>query len=143
MQAPSSAAAAAAKTVAQSLPSSSMNIKTCSAADQGLFFASKYRNYCLFIESIAGYIPEAAVWASSLRVCPLVAFRLQVSSYFSDAIEAHRRSDNAGRDIAASSVVREQARAYGLDLSKLRADDLVKLLRYSSLFSLLVAEDRQ
>jgi hypothetical protein len=76
-----------------------------------------------------------------LRVCPLIAFKLQVSSYFGEAIEAHRRGDNVGRDTAASSVVREQARSFGLDLTKLRADDLVKLLRYGSLFSLLVAED--
>jgi hypothetical protein len=76
-----------------------------------------------------------------LRSCPLVAFKLQVASYFGDAIEAHQRGDNTGRDVAASTVVREQARAHGLELSKLRADDLVKLLRYSSLFALLVAED--
>ena len=66
---------------------------------------------------------------------------MQVSSYFVEAIEAHRRGDNTGRDVAASAVVREQARAHGLELSKLRAEDFAKLLRYSSLFSLLVAED--
>ena len=77
----------------------------------------------------------------SLRACPIIAFKMQVETYFSDAIEKHRAGDNTGRDVAASTVVREQARARGLELSKLRADDLVKLLRYASLFSLLVAED--
>ena len=115
---------------------------TSSEAERGLFFATKYHNYCLFIQSVADYIPEAQPWATSLRLCPLIAFRMQVSSYFSEAIEAHRRGDNTGRDVAASTVVREQARAYGLELSKLRADDLVKLLRYAALFCLLVAEEQ-
>ena len=117
-----------------------MSLKT-SEADRGLYWAQKYRNYCLFIQSVAEYIPEAQPWATSLRICPLIAFKLQVSTYFGEAIEAHRRGDNHGRDVAASTVVREQARAYGLELSKLRADDLVKLLRYASLFALLVAEE--
>ena len=142
MSVPSSDASAA-KTTSQSLPSSSTNTKTSSEADRGLFWASKFKNYNVFVSSLAEYIPEAAPWASSLRVCPLIAFKLQVSSYFGLAIEAHRRGDNVGRDTAASSVVREQARSYGLELTKLRADDLVKLLRYGSLFSLLVAEDAQ
>ena len=112
-----------------------------SEAERGLYWAQKFRNYVLFIQSIAEYIPEAQPWATSLRICPLIAFKMQVSNYFGEAIEAHHRGDNHGRDIAASSVVREQARAYGLELSKLRADDLVKLLRYASLFALLVAEE--
>jgi hypothetical protein len=140
MSVPSSDASAA-KTTSQSLPSSSTNTKICSEADRGLFWAAKFKNYNVFVSSLAEYIPEAAPWASSLCVCPLIAFKLQVSSYFGLAIEAHRRGDNVGRDTAASSVVREQARSFGLDLTKLRADDLVKLLRYGSLFSLLVAED--
>ena len=113
-----------------------------SEAERGLYWAQKFRNYVLFIQSIAEYIPEAQPWATSLRICPLIAFKMQVSNFFSEAIEAHRRGDNHGRDIAASSVVREQARAYGLELSKLRADDLVKLLRYAALFCLLVAEEQ-
>ena len=138
MSAPPSATAAAKP--AQSLPKS-LAASAISEADRGLFWASKYSNYCLFIQSVAEYIPSAQPWATSLRLCPLIAFKMQVSSYFGKAIEAHRRGDNTGRDIAASTVVREQARAYGLELSKLRADDLVKLLRYSALFALLVAEE--
>ena len=133
---------AAAKTASQSLPSSSTNTKTSSEADRGLFFATKYSNYNTFIQSIADYLPSAQPWATSLRLCPLIAFKIQVSSYFSEAIEKHRAGDNTGRDVAASTVVREQARAYGLELSKLRADDLVKLLRYAALFCLLVAEEQ-
>ena len=113
-----------------------------SEAERGLYWAQKFRNYVLFIQSIAEYIPEAQPWATSLRICPLIAFKFQVSTYFGEAIEAHRRGDNTGRDIAASAVVREQAHAHGLALSKLRADDLVKLLRYSALFALLVAEEQ-
>ena len=141
MSAPPSAAAATAKTAAQSLPKSSTSM-AISEAERGLFLATKYHNYCLFIQSVADYIPSAQPWATSLRLCPLIAFRIQVSSFFSEAIEKHRSGDNHGRDIAASSVVREQARNYGLELSLLRADDLVKLLRYAGLFSLLVAEEQ-
>ena len=140
MSVPSSESVAA--KAPQSLSSSLTSIKT-SEADRGLFWAAKFKNYNVFVSSLAEYIPEAAPWASSLRVCPLIAFKLQVSSYFGLAIEAHRRGDNVGRDTAASSVVREQARSFGLDLTKLRADDLVKLFRFGSLFSLLVAEDAQ
>ncbi len=118
-----------------------MNSIKTSEADRALFFAQKFKNYNVFVQSLTEYIPEAGPWASSLRVCPLIAFKLQVSAYFGEAIEAHRRGDNTARDVAASAVVREQARSYGLELTKLRADDLVKLLRYSCLFSLLVAED--
>ena len=139
---PPSTADAAGKTAAQSPPSSSTSIKT-SEADRGLFWAAKYRNYVNFVQSVADYVPSAQPWATSLRACPLLAFKLQVSTYFGEAIEAHQRGDNTGRDVAASTVVREQSRAYGVELSKLRADDLVRLLRYASLFSLLVAEDSQ
>ena len=114
-----------------------------SEGDRALFWASKYRNYGLFIQSIAVYLPSAQPWATSLRALPLVAFKMQVSSYFEEAIEAHRRGDNTGRDVAASAVVRQQSHAHGLQLTKLRADDLARLFRYSSLFSLLVAEDTQ
>ena len=141
MPSPSTAAAAAA-TAAPSLPSSSTSIKT-SEADRALFWATKYRNYVLFVQSLAEYIPSAQPWATSLRVCPLVAFKLQVENYCGQAIEAHRRGDNTGRDVAASEVVRKQAHAHGLELSRLRADDLVKLFRFASLFCLLVAEDSQ
>ena len=132
---------AAAKTASQSLPSSSTNTKTSSEAERGLFFATKYHNYCLFIQSVADYIPEAQPWATSLRLCPLIAFRMQVSTYFGEAIEAHRAGDSVARDVAASAVVRQQSHAYGLELTELRADDLVKLLRYAALFCLLVAEE--
>ena len=134
-------ASAAAKTAAPSPPSSSTNTQICSEADRALFLATKYRNYTLFIQSIADYLPAAQTWATSLRVCPLVAFKMQIESYFALAIEKHRQGDNVGRDVASSAVVREQAATHGLELSKLRAEDLAKLLRYSSLFSLLVAED--
>ena len=127
--------------VLQSLPSSSTNTQICSAADRDLYIAQKFKNYTLFIQSIADYLPAAQTWATSLRVCPLVAFKMQIESFFALAIEKHRQGDNVGRDVASSAVVREQAATHGLELSKLRAEDLAKLLRYSSLFSLLVAED--
>ena len=139
MSVPSSVGVAA--SVPQSQLSSSTNTKICSAADRDLYIAQKFKNYTLFIQSIADYLPAAQTWATSLRVCPLVAFKMQIESYFALAIEKHRRGDNTGRDVASSAVVRQQAAAHGLDLTLLRAEDLAKLLRYSSLFSLLVAED--
>ena len=137
--APSPATAAGA-TPAPSPPRSSAASAT-SEGDRALFWGQKYRNYALFVQSLADYLPAAQPWATSLRALPLLAFKLQVETFFGDAIEKHRAGDNHGRDVAASAVVREQARAHGLELSKLRADDMVKLLRYASLFSLLVAED--
>ena len=113
-----------------------------SEAERGLVFATKCHNYCLFVQSVADYIPSAQPWPTTLRLCPLIAFRIQVGTYFGEAIEAHRAGDSTGRDVAASTVVREQARAYGLELNNLRADDLVKLLRYAALFCLLVAEEQ-
>ena len=139
---PPPSAAAAAKTAAPFPHPSSTSMET-SEGDRALFWASKYRNYGLFIQSIAVYLPSAQPWATSLRALPLVAFKMQVSSYFGEAIQKHRQGDNVGRDVAASTVVREQARAHGLELTKLRAPDLAKLLRYSSMFALLVAEDAQ
>ena len=138
MSVPSSASAAA--SVPQSPPTSLAPSGT-SEGDRAVFWASKYRNYGLFIQSIASYLASAQPWASSLRCLPLVAFKLQVSTYFGLAIEKHRQGDNVGRDIAASAVVREQAKAYGLELTLLRAEDLAKLFRFASLFSLLVAEE--
>jgi len=50
--------------------------------------------------------------------------------------------NNQARDVAASVVVRQQqSHAHGLDLTRLRAPDLVKLLRFASLFALLKAEE--
>ena len=137
--APSPATAAGA-TPAPSPPGSSAASAT-SEGDRALFWGQKYRNYVNFVQSLADYLPAAQPWATSLRSCPIVAFKLQVETYFSEAIEKHLAGDHVGRDVAASAVVREQARAHGLELSRLRADDMVKLLRYASLFSLLVAED--
>ena len=139
---PPQSAVAAAETAAQSPPSSSTNTQTCEA-DRAVFWATKFRNYVLFIQALAVYIPSAQPWATSLSVCPLVAFKMQVASYFSEAINKHRAGDNQGRDLAASAIVRQQAHAHGLELSKLRAPDLVKLFRFASLFALLVAEDAQ
>ena len=136
-------AATAANTV-QSQPSSPVSTKTCnepSAADRGLFWASKYANYCRFIAEIATYLPEVQPWASSLRLVPLCAFQLHTETVFKEAIAAHRRGDHQGRDHAASAVVRAKAAENGLDVTKLRAEHYSRLIRYSSLFTILAVED--
>ena len=102
---------------------------------------SKYQNYVRFITEIADYIPEARTWANGLRLMPSVVFKLHVETYFAEAIQAHKREDNTARDVAANAAIRSQAAKYSLDLNRLRPEDLVKLLRYGSLFALLVAED--
>ena len=139
----SSAVNAAASPAAPSPASSPTSSKTCetSAADRGLFWASKYANYCKFIAEIATYLPEVQQWASSLRLLPLCAFQLHTESVFKEAIAAHRRGDHQGRDSAASAVVRTKATENGLDVTKLRAEHYSRLLRYSSLFTILAAED--
>ena len=112
-------------------------------ADRELFWAEKYRNYCLFVNSIADYLPEAQPFANALRCCPLVAFKMRARGYLESAIQAHLVGDSTGRDVAASEAVRSQARENGLDLNQLRAPDLVRVFRYSCLFSILLAEDSQ
>ena len=140
----SSAVNAAANPAAPSpanLPTSSKTSDDKSAADTELFFSTKYANYVRLVQSIAEYLPEARTWANGLRLMPSVVFKLHVANHFTEAIKCHRAGDHTARDVAASAVVRAQAAKHDLDLNRLRAEDLVKLLRYSSLFALLVAED--
>ena len=136
--------AASASPAAQSLAKSSTVTKISddkSAADTELFFSTKYSNYVRLVQSIAEYLPEARPWANGLRLMPSVVFKLHVANHFTEAIKCHRAGDHTARDVAASAVVRAQAAKHDLDLNRLRAEDLVKLLRYGSLFALLVAED--
>ena len=139
----SSAVNAAASPAAPSPASSptSLKISETSAADRGLFWASKYANYCKFIAEIATYLPEVQPWASSLRLLPLCAFQLHTETVFKEAIAAHRRGDHQGRDSAASAIVRAKAAENGLDVTRLHAEHYSRLLRYSSLFTILAAED--
>ena len=67
--------------------------------------------------------------------------RFPNETVFKEAIRAHQRGDNEGRDHAASAVVRAKAAEHCLDILKLKGDDYAKLLRYSSLFTILAAED--
>ena len=103
MQSPASAAAA---NTAQSPAKLSTDSKTSepSAADRGLFWAQKFKNYVNFVQSIAVYAPEVQPWASALRITPLCAFQLHVETVFKEAIRAHQRGDNEGRDHAASAT---------------------------------------
>ena len=141
MQSPANAATAA--TAAPSPASSPTSSKTCetSAADRDLFWASKDANYCKFIAEIATYLPEVQPWASSLRLLPLCAFQLHTETVFKEAIAAHRRGDHLGRDSAASAIVRAKGAENGLDVTRLRAEHYTRLLRYSSLLTILAAED--
>ena len=142
MQSPASAAAAS--PAAPSPANLQASSKTCnepSAADRGVFWSVKFRNYVNFVQSIAVYAPEVQPWASALRITPLCAFQLHVETVFKEAIRAHQRGDNEGRDHAASAVVRTLAAQHGLDVLKLKGEDYAKLLRYSSLFTILAAED--
>ena len=137
-------AAASANPAAPSPANSPASTKTCnepSAADRGLFWAQKFKNYVNFVQSIAVYAPEVQPWASALRITPLCAFQLHVETVFKEAIRAHQRGDNEGRDHAASAVVRTLAAQHGLDVLKLKGEDYAKLLRYSSLFTILASED--
>ena len=137
------ASAATAATAAPSPASSPASSKTSepSAADRGLFWAQKFKNYVNFVQSIAVYAPEVQPWASALRITPLCAFQLHVETVFKEAIRAHQRGDNEGRDHAASAVVRTLAAQHGLDVLKLKGEDYAKLLRYASLFTILCSED--
>ena len=139
----SSAVNAAASPAAPSPENLQASSKTSdvSCADRALFWAAKYSNYCKFIAEIATYIPEAKPWSQSLRLLPLAAFQLTLETHFATAIAAHRRGDHQGRDSAASAIVRAKAAENGLDVTRLRAEHYTRLLRYSSLFTILAADD--
>ena len=139
----SSAVNAAASPAAPSpanLPTSSKTSEL-SCADRGLFWAQKFKNYVNFIQSIAVYAPEVQPWASALRITPLCAFRMHIEIVFKEAIAAHQRGDNEGRDHAASAVVRTLAAEHSLDVLKLSGGDYAKLVRYASLFVILAADE--
>ena len=72
---------------------------------------------------------------------PLVAFQMQFGSYFQGAIAAHHNDDKTARDAAECLVIRQQARANDFDLTKLRTEHYIRLLRYTSLFVILTTED--
>ena len=132
--------AAAANPAAASPPSSSTDSKT-SSADRGLFIASKFANYVRFVTSLVSYLPEISSWAGTLKYTPWAAFQLQIEVTFRQAVEAHRRGDHQGRDTVTSAIVRKTATEYGFDVTKLKADDYAKLLRYQSLFVILAADE--
>ena len=60
---------------------------------------------------------------------------------FHQAVEAHRRGDNQGRDTVTAAIVRKTATEHGFDVTKLRGEDYAKLLRYQSLFVILAADE--
>ena len=132
--------AASASPAAASQPSSSTTAPI-SSADRGLFIASKFANYVRFVTSLVSYLPEISSWAGTLKYTPWAAFQLQVEVTFRQAVEAHRRGDHQGRDTVTSAIVRKTATEHGFDVTKLKADDYAKLIRYQSLFVILAADE--
>ena len=126
-----------------SQPSSSATASTSelSTADRHLFVASKFANYVKFVTSLVSYLPEISSWAGALKYTPWAAFQLQVEVTFRQAVEAHRRGDNQGRDTGTAAIVRKTATDHGFDVLKLKAPDYAKLIRYASLFVILCSED--
>ena len=104
-------------------------------------WAEKYKNYCLFVQSIAEYLPEARQWAQGLQYMPLLAFKMRLGGYFEQGVAHQRQNNIQERDKAVAHVIRSNAALHGFDVSKVRPDDYVKLIRYGSLFCLLLAEE--
>ena len=104
-------------------------------------WAQKYENYCKFVQSIADYLPEARQWSQGLQYMPLMAFKLRIGGYFEEAVAHQRQKDLQQQDKAVAHVIRSNAALHGFDVSKVRPDDYVKLIRYGSLFCLLLAEE--
>ena len=104
-------------------------------------WATKYGNYCQFVQSIAEYIPEARQWAQGLQYMPLMAFKLRLAGYFTEAVGHAREKNTVERDKAVALVIRSNAKLHGFNVEKVRADDYIRLLRYGSLFCLLLAEE--
>ena len=72
---------------------------------------------------------------------PTVCIPVAYGNSIQEAIAAHQRGDHQGRDSAASAIVRAKAAENGLDVTKLHAEHYSRLIRYSSLFTILAAED--
>jgi hypothetical protein len=108
-----------------------------------VLWAQKYANYCKFVQSIAEYLPEARQWSQGLQYMPLVAFKLRIGGYFEEAVSHQRQNNIQERDKAVAHVIRSNAKLHGFDVSKVRPDDYIKLLRYGSLFCLLLAEEEK
>ena len=121
-------------------PSAGSSTESIPIYEKEAFFSNKYRNFCIFVESIARYLSEAEPWAEGLRSLPLSVFKLQARVYFAEAIQAHLRGDSQGRDCAAAAVIRRQAEAQGLLVGRIKSEDNSKLLRYACLFSILLSE---
>ena len=102
-------------------------------------WAQKYGNYCQFVQSIAEYLPEARQWAQGLQYMPLLAFKLRLAAYFEAAVGHARQKNTQERDKAVAHVIRSNAKLHGFAVEKVRPDDYIKLLRYGSLFCLLLA----
>ena len=107
------AAASPADPSPANLPTSSKTSEL-SCADRGLFVSLKYSNYCKFVQELATYLPEVQGLATALRMLPLAAFLLQVEVNFKDAIAAHQRGDNEGRDHVASAIVRKKGSLFAI-----------------------------
>ena len=136
-----SATASAAGARKSPAPSAEKSSEPLPIYEREAFFAEKYRNYCLFVNGVADYASEVQPLADALRCLPLVAFKMRARGYLEAAIQAHLLGDSQARDVAASEAVREQAHANGFNLTNIRASDYCKLLRYTSLFALLLAEE--
>ena len=107
-----------------------------------VIWAQKYANYVKFVQSIADYLPEARQWAQGLNYMPLMALKMRLGGYFEEAVAHQRQNSIQGRDKAVALVIRSNAALHGFDVSKVRPDDYIKLLRYGSLFCLLLAEEQ-
>ena len=104
-------------------------------------WAQKYGNYCQFVQNIAEYPPEARTWAQGLQYMPLLAFKMRLAGYFEAAVGHAREKNTVERDKAVALVIRSNAKLHGFNVEKVRPDDYIKLLRYGSLFCLLLAEE--
>ena len=92
-------------------------------------WAQKYGNYCVFVQSIAEYLPEARTWAQGLQYMPLMAFKLRLAGYFTEAVGHAREKNTVERDKAVALVIRSNAKLHGFNVEKVRPDYYIKLLR--------------
>ena len=64
-----------------------------------------------------------------------------LASYFEEAVGHARQKNTQERDKAVAHVIRSNAKLHGFAVEKVRPDDYVKLLRYGSLFCLLLSQE--
>ena len=104
---------------------------TCELTDQA-WAQAKYLNFRLFVRSLVPQEPKLAEWADWLTGIPISVFLAGGDQELKGVREA---STEEQRSTESMLVLERWALQYGFDLSKIKAEDKLRLTRYLLLFA--------